>query len=748
MSVNFSKATIGLLSMLLLQALPVSHLTPEVGGCSAAFAAQAKKKSTGDSPAATTSPSPAKFALMVGINDYAAKKLNGAENDVHDLREVLCETFGFQNDEQHIVELIDKGATKKRIIESIRTHLIDNAKRHPDGLFVFQFSGHGIQIKDDAAHADEIDGMDEALIPIDVNGKVFENPDQLRSCLITDDELSLLLKELCKATKNVVVITDCCRSGTNLRAVGVVSRHMNMSDFGVKAEGKSEPATSREFLEDFDVDIPGDRYIAISGSDANHDAIEAPMKTSDVDDRYSGLMTRHLISLLKTSRSDITYRQLGDRLRSMVAADSAQNPQIEGDLDRYVFADHSQKADPFFSVIKFEKKTATVNAGASLGIKTGAVFSFYDESARRLRGKDRLLASGSVIAVEPFQCTVELEEGLAAEKITHAKAVVAAPEAATQMLPIVLDSSVKEAYSETFTEFARALEKATSSYTSIKVSTEPQDTKNAKYTTNTNDSKAGGWNIAICAGSLSEFRNAGGVCNVSSADTTPGLYLCRQTSQPIAYTWLPIEKSAAAEAENIVTKARLVTNQDTVRGIFNCTSELNGLVEATIWKAEKKGDCWEKAICISNSKETPHLKPEDRLIVSVKNNSAVPLYISMLSLGTSGKIEPLYPPAEGEDAPLPAGMSKDLKRCRIALPVGHETYKLVASTSPVNLTLLRQDSLTRGETVRSGTTIPSAQLQDIIMRAAGAQTRGNEPPITDFDQDWTSMDLNFVIEAN
>ncbi len=736
MSVNFSKATIGLLSMLLVQALPVSHLTPEVGGCSAAFAAQAKKKSTGNSPAATTSPCPAKFALMVGINDYAAKKLNGAENDVHDLREVLCKTFGFQNDEQHIVELIDKGATKKRIIESIRTHLIDNAKRHPDGLFVFQFSGHGIQIKDDAANPDEIDGMDEALISIDVNGKVFENPDQLRSCLITDDELSLLLKELCKATRNVVVITDCCRSGTNLRAVGITSRHMNMSDFGIKADEKSELAVGTEFLQDFDVSIPGDRYIAISGSDANHDAIETPQKTSDVEDRYNGLMTRHLISLLKTSRSDITYRQLGDRLRSMVAGDSAQNPQIEGDLDRYVFADHGQKADPFFSVIKFENNTAIINAGASLGIKTGAVFSFYDESARRLRGKDSLLASGSVTSIEPFQCAVQLEEGLAKDKITHAKAVVSAPEAATQMLPIVLDCSAKTTYGEDFAEFAKALEKAASHYTSIKIDAEPQDTKN---------SKAGDWNIAICAGSLSEFRKGGGISNISSADATQGLYLCRQTTQPIAYTWLPIEKSAAAEAENIVTKARLVANQDTVRGIFNCTSELNGLVEATIWKAEKIDERWEKSICISNSKEAPHLKPDDRIIVSVKNNSAAPLYIAMISLCTSGKIEPLYPPAEGEDAPLPAGMSKDLKRCWVRLPIGHETYKLVASTSPVSLALLRQDSLTRGETERKGYSA-CPQLQDIIMRAAGAQTRGNEPPITNFDQDWTSMDLNFVIE--
>lgn len=60
------------------------------------------------------------------------------------------------------------------------------------------YTGHGAQVKDRSG--DEADGMDEAM--------VFDNGH------ILDDDLAIILQETCKGTAKVLLLSDCCRSGT------------------------------------------------------------------------------------------------------------------------------------------------------------------------------------------------------------------------------------------------------------------------------------------------------------------------------------------------------------------------------------------------------------------------------------------------------------------------------------------------------------------------------------------------------
>jgi hypothetical protein len=64
--------------------------------------------------------------------------------------------------------------------------------------FTVYFSGHGGQVSD--LNGDEDDGMDEAM--------VF--PDGY----IIDDDLSLILRRNCSGITRVLLLTDCCHSGT------------------------------------------------------------------------------------------------------------------------------------------------------------------------------------------------------------------------------------------------------------------------------------------------------------------------------------------------------------------------------------------------------------------------------------------------------------------------------------------------------------------------------------------------------
>jgi hypothetical protein len=60
-----------------------------------------------------------KKALCVGINAYADKPLNGCVNDANDWAELLVGHFDFPR--SSVVLLTDKGATKRAIVQGLKT---------------------------------------------------------------------------------------------------------------------------------------------------------------------------------------------------------------------------------------------------------------------------------------------------------------------------------------------------------------------------------------------------------------------------------------------------------------------------------------------------------------------------------------------------------------------------------------------------------------------------------------------------
>jgi len=88
---------------------------------------------------------------------------------------------------------------KKKVVQEWRQLA---AELGPDDLFVFFYSGHGLQIKD--KNGDEDDGLDEVLL--------FVEPDGSPNMLV-DDEIVEILESMNPETR-VLLITDCCHSGT------------------------------------------------------------------------------------------------------------------------------------------------------------------------------------------------------------------------------------------------------------------------------------------------------------------------------------------------------------------------------------------------------------------------------------------------------------------------------------------------------------------------------------------------------
>ena len=140
-----------------------------------------------------------KTALCIGINNYPGTNmdLQGCVNDANDWAEVL-QARGYA-----VSMLLDAQATKAAMVQAL-TGVIGGAASG-DSL-VITFSGHGTYQPD--SDGDEVDGLDEALCPYDL---------QTGGAALIDDEIRVIFAAR-KAGVRLLLISDSCHSGTVTRA--------------------------------------------------------------------------------------------------------------------------------------------------------------------------------------------------------------------------------------------------------------------------------------------------------------------------------------------------------------------------------------------------------------------------------------------------------------------------------------------------------------------------------------------------
>ena len=160
-----------------------------------------KENNKPDAPTATvdtTGRKPMKKALLVGVNKYmmAGADLRGCVNDTKNVYDILVNTYKFPPD--NIRVLNDLRATKQGMLERLNW-LVTDVKAGDE--LVFQFSGHGSQVRD--RNGDELeDGLDEILCPTNLD---WNDP-------FTDDILAALFKTI-PAGVFFTMLCDSCLSG-------------------------------------------------------------------------------------------------------------------------------------------------------------------------------------------------------------------------------------------------------------------------------------------------------------------------------------------------------------------------------------------------------------------------------------------------------------------------------------------------------------------------------------------------------
>ena len=317
-------------------------------------------------------------ALLVGINAYQQRPLDGCIADAELMAKVLCDSFAF--DEKNVTVLRDRAASREKLLAEL-DQLID-VTNAGDTAFFF-YAGHGATAEND--DDTEASGNDSTL-------NLCEEPRED----IYDDELQARLEALAEKTQFTVLVIDACHSATITRAVTDTTRRVRSGtpvqkssrppkNLGSHAPGAMPQATAAcTFLAACRDDEEAEES-AVAGDVSNH----------------HGALTWALAQELTAAKGGETWRDVFERVsRSVTKAHSTQHPQIEGNADRELFGLRSFPTVEYVPVTDRASASVVIGAGALHGVPVGATYTVYADNTKAPTAKTPVLGTLEVTLVK------------------------------------------------------------------------------------------------------------------------------------------------------------------------------------------------------------------------------------------------------------------------------------------------------------------------------------------------------------
>lgn len=232
--------------------------------------------------------------------------LNGAVNDMKAMRAILIARFGFKPGFIRVLE--NDSATRKNIILTFKTHLIDSASSND--ICLFFYAGHGSQVVNSSTR--EEDGLDESLVPADSHRGARD---------IRDKELWKLYNAVQEKGACLTAIVDSCHSGSISRGLKIPVKYRYLSP---DLRDADDPTWFEQ--------TPAEKGALIISAAQD---FEQAAEIIDEDNHNHGLFTW---ALLKTLRS-VSVREPVDRILLRVKAlmraqGKIQEPNIEATPER------------------------------------------------------------------------------------------------------------------------------------------------------------------------------------------------------------------------------------------------------------------------------------------------------------------------------------------------------------------------------------------------------------------------------
>ena len=261
------------------------------------------------------------YALLVGINDYGpdVEALDGCLNDVDLFHDYLRR----QVDPAALaVDVLENGdATRANVIAHFRSHL---GQAGPGDIAVFQFCGHGARWASSAAFREAFpEGRDEGLV-------CFDSRRGADGYDLADKELAVLIADVAANEAQMVVVLDCCHSGSATRGVDGRQRLKPRLTQEITTERPLETYLDGHYARlreaGASLFVPAGRHILLAACERGQLAQEAS---------GHGVFTSTLVDVLDKSGGALSYADLFVRCRAAVRSRAFdQDPQFEA-YDRF-----------------------------------------------------------------------------------------------------------------------------------------------------------------------------------------------------------------------------------------------------------------------------------------------------------------------------------------------------------------------------------------------------------------------------
>ena len=367
---------------------------------------------------------PAKLALVVAVAEYPESSGYGALNTSGDLALMVAalRKQGFLP--RNIRTLQDDQATREGIVSAFRQQLIERAE--PGDVVVFHYSGHGHRITDD--DGDEPDGYDEVLVPYGARARFEEGyagEEHLR-----DDDLGRLVWEL--RTKlgsegSLLISLDSCYSGSATRGEDGLAVRGVAEPLGPAARGGGRSDVRGGFdVGPADAEPGGLSPYAVFSA-ARYDQLAHETWDRRHDGRAVGALSLAMSRSLAAAGRRDTYGVLFQRVQAEMAASVPyQTPQLEGEADGLVLRGEVVDQEPYLLVTGVDEDGRVEVAGGSLiGVQPGTEVAFFPAGTESPDGA-RPLAVGRVMAAREGESWVEIDGGIAPDKLEESWAFVTA----------------------------------------------------------------------------------------------------------------------------------------------------------------------------------------------------------------------------------------------------------------------------------------------------------------------------------
>ena len=314
------------------------------------------------------------YSLLVGIDNYdpesypSVPSLKGCVNDINAIETYLQERIAKdKSSEFQLVKplkLTNEKATRKAIIDGLNNYLF---QADSEDIVLFYYSGHGSQ---EPANPEllrqekEADNLNETLVCYDSFTPNSRN--------LADKELRYLISKVARQKPHIVVILDCCHSGTGTRNIPEGSRRApedtrfrSWESFVFAEELLGSRAIGKK------VSIPEGKHIILAACRDNQEAKEYKTETGE----YRGIFSYFLLQTLQHDNGTLNYRDLIRNVSGLVSGKvNSQSPTVEAilgnELEEEAFLGGAVPQRPPYFTLSYNKNHQSwiIDGGALHGI--------------------------------------------------------------------------------------------------------------------------------------------------------------------------------------------------------------------------------------------------------------------------------------------------------------------------------------------------------------------------------------------